>query len=354
MSAKEMETLTINGQEFEVVDDTARSSIGTLSNLTTTEKGSVVGAINEVIEDFDADLATHTANISALNSGKVSKTRDTMTNFLRFQSNNITDGLTPSESAWGMGISGRDSGGSTVIMQVQPVDYDGGGKYIYLSRSATYGGTRKTASLQIGFNDSGDQQVVVSSAGAWRDALGAVSKSGDTMTGSLSIKESGIDSTVTHTSHYWGTTKQFNIVDKNGIDLGHFRSFVTADDRQGIYLEAQRTVNGSSVSNYLRLAIDGSGNKSVMLDSAVWRSAILAISNKTLTNCTTNNTGEVNLGLTTSNSAVLGCNVVGGSNYYICIPFVYNNYWYVRILDNSGGRLTSTNVGNITAYYISM
>lgn len=80
-----------------------------------------------------------------------------------------------------------------------------------------------------------------------------------------------------------------------------------------------------------------------------------SITTKTLTNQTTNGYGEINnTGLTTSSAAVLATTTVGGNNYYICIPFVYNNEWYIRVLDNSGNRLASTNIGDITIYYFSL
>ena len=183
---------------------------------------------------------------------KVSKAGDTMTGFLRMKSENITDGETPSSTAWGNGFSGRDSGGSTVIMQVQPVDYASGGKYIYLSRSATYNGTRKTAILHIGFDGNGNDKVLVSNAAAWRDAIG------------------------------------------------------------------------------------------------------VKLSTKTLTNQSTNGYGEIQLGLATSAAAVLATTTVGGNNFYICIPFVYNSNWYIRVLDNSGNRLASVNVGDVKVYYIAL
>lgn len=80
-----------------------------------------------------------------------------------------------------------------------------------------------------------------------------------------------------------------------------------------------------------------------------------SITTKTLTNQTTNGYGEINnTGLTTSTAAVLATTTVGGNSYYICIPFVYNNEWYIRVLDNSGNRLASTNIGDITIYYFSL
>lgn len=79
-----------------------------------------------------------------------------------------------------------------------------------------------------------------------------------------------------------------------------------------------------------------------------------SITTKTLTNQTTNGYGEIQLGLATSAAAVLATTTVGGNNFYICIPFVYNSNWYIRVLDNSGNRLASTNIGDITIYYFSL
>lgn len=80
-----------------------------------------------------------------------------------------------------------------------------------------------------------------------------------------------------------------------------------------------------------------------------------AVSSITLTNRTTNGYGEIsNTGLTTSNAAVLATTTVGGGDFYICIPFLFGNAWYIRVLDNNGSRLASRNVGDITIYYIAL
>lgn len=103
---------------------------------------------------------------------------------------------------------------------------------------------------------------------------GKVSKAGDMMTGSLAIKDANLDATATHTGNYWGTSYQFNITDQNGVDIGHIRPFCTSADLQGLYIETPRTVNGSTVNNYLRLAVDGSGNRKVLLSVSPWLEAL--------------------------------------------------------------------------------
>lgn len=71
---------------------------------------------------------------------------------------------------------------------------------------------------------------------------------------------------------------------------------------------------------------------------------------KTLSSQTTSSTGSIDLGLTISAAAVLGC--MNAS--YLSIPFVYSGGWRVRVVDNSGARVASTNVGDITVYYLEL
>lgn len=58
---------TIKGNTFNVKDATARTQLGNLSSLTTTDKTSVVAAVNEVKSDIPKvsyNLATETVTVA--------------------------------------------------------------------------------------------------------------------------------------------------------------------------------------------------------------------------------------------------------------------------------------------------
>ena len=51
--ANELDYINLNGTNLEIRDKIARDDIGNMSGLTTTNTDSLVGAINEVVEDFN-------------------------------------------------------------------------------------------------------------------------------------------------------------------------------------------------------------------------------------------------------------------------------------------------------------
>lgn len=102
------------------------------------------------------------------------------------------------------------------------------------------------------------------------------------------------------------------------------------------------SASGSNVYNNI---FDSSGNRLYAL-----KSEIPDMATKTLSNQTTSTAGSIDLGLTTSAAAVLGC----ANSSYIMIPFVNSGGWRVRAIDNAGNRVVSTNVGTVTVYYLAL
>lgn len=107
-----------------------------------------------------------------------------------------------------------------------------------------------------------------------------VSKSGDTMTGALTMY--GADINLRSTANTIGTVpatsaadRRVYFRDKLNTVFGKLQSIFLNDGRVGMQLGTQRTVNGSLVENNVSLYIDASGNRSVTFTQiAAWRAAL--------------------------------------------------------------------------------
>lgn len=107
-----------------------------------------------------------------------------------------------------------------------------------------------------------------------------VSKSGDTMSGALTmnnvdmvVKDTDIKLGTTPSSNIWGNGYYFQTND--GTSLGYLREVQDTSNKAGLQLEIQRTISNTRHYHYLTMKIDGNGSNSVeMSDQAAWRSAI--------------------------------------------------------------------------------
>ena len=246
MATKEMSTLIFNDQEYEIVDDTARSSISTLSEA----QSNLVTAVNELDSDVDA-----------LNSDKVSVnngslyynigtgTGDPQTNYPR-----VRLGRYGSSGAYGLGIEYQESA----------------------SASAVYNGL---------FDVDGTRLWATKSE---YDALnnGKVSKSGnDTMTGNLTIasgspnlgiKNTDIDTTV-ETAMSDTEYATLGFYDKNGYYAGYVEAAQYSTDGHisvNLVARTRNPANTGNINHGLYLGIKKDGTKTVTLDQAAWRSAL--------------------------------------------------------------------------------
>lgn len=101
-----------------------------------------------------------------------------------------------------------------------------------------------------------------------------VSKSGDTMTGDLVLKntDEGQDDEPSPSSYVY-----INWTDKDDIRIAQARS-VISETETGLYIAGQRTVNDSTLLNGLGLYIDASGNYRIAFQNAAvtqaWQRAL--------------------------------------------------------------------------------
>ena len=69
-----IQKININGSDVAVVDSDAQSKIGTLSNLSTSNRSNLVSAINELVSN-DSSLESNIADISSANATNYSDIR---------------------------------------------------------------------------------------------------------------------------------------------------------------------------------------------------------------------------------------------------------------------------------------
>lgn len=256
------------GGEFEAV----RGIIGT-SPLNTTAQ-TLTGAINEHETDI-SDLDT------AL-SGKVSKAGDTMTGNLEIDNTspgeilkNTAMDVTDSSYASTVNSTGfrlRDKNGKNVVI-ITDRYFANGSTGLWMTGWKNVNGSNIANSLGLYVDKNGNRVVDVSDSAIWREALNAVSKAGDTMTESLSVKDSRIASGTTPASDVYGNG--FFATDKDGAIVGCLRELALASGQQGVMVCARRLVNGGNVENILRVMVNSSGGRVVYVnDPAAWRSAL--------------------------------------------------------------------------------
>lgn len=144
-------------------------------------------ALNKAVAAINATIA----NIQTTLDNKVSKSGDSMTGNLTisYESPGVitnvtgrTDGTAPASDTNSYGFRLRDKNGNNVAIFTDRWNADGRqGAWIAGARSGVYN------SLYLFVDSSGNRVVSVSEAAPWRNALNVVNKSGDTMTGALTL-----------------------------------------------------------------------------------------------------------------------------------------------------------------------
>lgn len=138
------------------------------------------------------------------------------------------------------------------------------------------GGTGNTS---VDTTPTASSTKMVTSGGVKTALDGKVSDTGDTMTGTLEMKNTSIKDGTAVSDESWGTSARFR--DSENAIIGQVHPQFMTDGRQGTCLRARRKVNGSNQDFYLSLFQKADGTRSVSLtDAAVWRSA-LGVANMT-------------------------------------------------------------------------
>lgn len=113
--------------------------------------------------------------------------------------------------------------------------------------------------------------------------LGAVSKSGDTMTGNLIVSDHNINVKKTNADISASTIAQnqyaiFGMTDKNDRYIGYVQANNDTSGASSITVASRKYINNSNVNNGVTLSVNASGVRSVNVnDDEAWRNAINAV-----------------------------------------------------------------------------
>ena len=138
--------------------------------------------------------------------------------------------------------------------------------------------------LRLSVDANGTRSVTVTDSGIWRDALNAVNKSGDTMTGNLIIEraEPGVYAKYSNRSSASVTTSAnsvgFRCVDKDSNIVALYTDRYYKDgttEFTGAYMAGAKVVNGTNILNQLQLRVHSDGTRSIYVtEAAPWRTAL--------------------------------------------------------------------------------
>lgn len=218
-------------------------------------------------------------------SGKyVRRSGDTMTGnltvrdaSLNMDDPDVTVGTRPSTNQWSKPFRIRDSAGKSLARILG--FYGSNGKCgIQIYGDQIVNGEDKYNYLGLYMDDSGVASVEMNNPGAWRSALNAVNKAGDTMTGSLTLSAGNAGIYEDTTAYEVGVppSSDFYTIglrnrDKNGTVFTAFNSALLSNGN----IAARMIVTKGSISNYLQLVIDSNNNQSISISNAqAWRKAL--------------------------------------------------------------------------------
>lgn len=226
----------------------------------------------------------------------VSKSGDTMTGNLTLDGTSsasrsvmmvdkrITVGEHPSDIVYGAALRLRDSN-STEMGIVQNIYTADGKVALHLGSRQKVGSSLYQNNITLYTAEDGTRTVNVTVPSAWRNAIDAVCKTGDTMTGNLGIDGNGNGDTqinlkdpIMDTSASSIASARGNIIflrDKDNRVAGALNVSQSTNGTVSLYLYARRYYNNANLNHNLVLSIDKGGNRTVTFtDAAAWRTGL--------------------------------------------------------------------------------
>lgn len=208
--------------------------------------------------------------------GAVAKSGDIMTGFLNLKSSNIDrDGGDPSSDVTGnSSIKFVDNNGE-LIGGIDTIRRSNGRQDLRLfSFNEKSDGSQVQNFIQIQTGKDGTQVYGICNPAAFRNAIGAVNKAGDTITGNLYsnsdvgfVERTTLNTTQTPSANT--DTNSYQVVDSNDILIGQLRSTHGTDGTVGYRLVARQgtTASGGIKQAYLGVNISPSGVVSYTISS---------------------------------------------------------------------------------------
>lgn len=250
----------------------------TLAYLLKKVKTDVLSALNTAVEKIYVALGN-----------KVDKAGDTMTGNLEIDNTSpgtilkntamdVTDSSYTQNNSTGFRL--RDKNGKNVAI-IADRYLANGTTGLWMTGWKTVNGTAISNNLSL-YVDKDGNRVVDLYPSVWRAALNVVDKSGDTMTGSLTIqnseprlyfKDPEMDTTLNT------PTSSNNILvifqDKNGRLQSRIQSQFNLEGTSTISIGSRRVVSGADISNNLDISVEKDGSRVISVTSpAAWRTAL--------------------------------------------------------------------------------
>ena len=291
---------------------------------------------SQLTVDGNSNLGIATANAIAIKGP-----RDSNISAFTIKSENINRDTTETiaETQWGSKFRFTDNNDET-IGYIEPFQRPSGSTGVrILGWNEKSDGEAVWNGFGVEVEKDGTLSYIVSNPAAFRAAIDAVSKTGDTMTGSLVIKNGALTTWGDNTgyammirdgrfdidganpsSDQWSAVHGFS--DKDGDNIGYLQAYELTNGTTGLNLFVlNKNSNGSGYSNLFRLAVDKNGTKSYQVgDATAFRTAIGAVS-KTGDTITGNitNTGSYNKDANNidCNSSTLPTATAWSGGYYI-------------------------------------
>lgn len=220
------------------------------------------------------------------NTGKVNRSGDTMTGnltldsvYISHKSQDVNLTVHPEEAKIKVLAILRDVA-SRFFGRIYGAHYTNGRAGIGIGAVRDVNGSNVYNAVELLIDDSGNRSVAMHDPQAWRSALNALNKAGDTMTGDLILDNVGIGQnlkTINLDVHPTETLARLLAILKDvaSNSIGRIMGLQYTNGRAGIGIGAVRAINGSNVFNELYLLIDDSGNRYVTIaEQKPWRSAL--------------------------------------------------------------------------------
>lgn len=212
-------------------------------------------------------------------SNKVNKTGDNVTGEMDYIASNINQTTTPSTNQFARYYGVKDSTNKTVSY-LETYQHTSGSIRTQFVAQRSINNTDNLNYIYLGVKSDGTKEVYVSEPAAWRSAIGAVNKSGDTMTGALTmtnvnvnVKDTDVQVGTAPSSTLYGNG--FYCQSNNGGDLFYVRATQDTSDNVGMQIEARRAIGSTTYYNTVRLGISNNGTKTVgVSDAGAWRTAL--------------------------------------------------------------------------------
>lgn len=292
---------------------------------------------------------------------KILKSGDTMDGWLLIRNSSIDrDGSNPSSEQWEKGIALVDKDREHIGQLRTNRTANGASRTMIRALAEKTDGTEVDNAISIYQYRDGSRGYSVSDAAAFRAAIGAVNKAGDTMTGVLTMNNVSINSKSTSINQDASTPssdqyfRSLQALDADNQVIGMLESKRSNGNLIGFSHSAVRYVSGSYRYNQIICYINASGGFSYSVsDQGAFRSAINAVNKAgdTMTGLLNINTNGTTLALGATNTGWTHITSSANRYFYFNRSISVDGDFYIYNTDMVMLR-TSTNTNSRLKYIV--